>query len=140
MRAIILILAGSFVFITGCTASGPAFSPVEITDANKAIVYIYRPSNFIGGGSNPPVYVDEIKQGRLQNNGYLVYSIKPGKRMIGIEDLTPEPLTIYPDFIAGKEYYIRLSFKTEFTKVVTMFEVVPKECAIQEIKLTKKAE
>jgi hypothetical protein len=139
MRAIILILAGSLVFIAGCSANGPAFCPVENADANKAVVYIYRPSDSTGCAYTPCVYIDEIRHGRLENNGYQVYFVEPGKRMIGISDnSTPEPMTIYPDFKAGKEYYIRLSFKTEFMAVVTLFEEVPKERAIQEIKLTKK--
>jgi hypothetical protein len=141
MKAVILVLAGSFVFMTGCTANGPAFSPVENPDANKAVVYIYRPFNIVGAGETPDVYIDEVKYGPLKNNGYLVYFVEPGKRMIANKDPhVPEPMAIYPDLEAGKEYYIRRAYVSNIGSIGIQIAVIPKEYAIQEIKLTKKAD
>ncbi len=141
MKAVILILTGSFVFMTGCATNGQAFSPVENPDVNKAVVYIYRPFNVVACCLNPHVYIDEVKYGPLKNNAYLVYFVKPGKCMIELRDaMFDENMTIYPDLAAGNEYYIRWSIETQLTSHVYKFEVVPKEYAIEEIKLTKKAD
>jgi len=137
-----VLLAVTF-FIAGCTAGGPAFSPVENPDINKALVYIYRPFNIVGFGVAPCVYIDEVKQGELKNNGYLVYPVDPGTRIIETKDGLSDPLTLYLDIVAGEEYYVRWSIDTDTNwGAVThtySLALIPKEYAAQEIKCTKKA-
>ena len=140
MKTIKLILAGLFIFIAGCSANGPAFSPTANPDTNKAVVYVYRLSNFVGCGMVPGIYIDEVKHGSLKNNGYLVYFVEPGKRMIVVRNMGEDLLTIYPDFIAGEEYYIRLNFSLELNVIKMELGLIPKEYAIREIIYTKKSE
>ncbi len=136
-----LSLAGLVGFLTGCTASGPPFSPAATLDANKAVVYIYRPFDIIGSARSPHVYIDEVKYGSLKNNGYLVYFVEPGKRIIRLSyGAWDKPMRIYPDLEAGKEYYFRLTYKSEIGSIVTQFGMIPEEHAKQEIAPTKRAE
>jgi hypothetical protein len=140
MKIIKVFLASLFVFIIGCSANGPAFSPIATPDTNKAIVYIYRLSNFVGCGMVPDVYIDEVKYGPLKNNGYLVYSVEPSKKMIEVRHWGGDVLTIYPDLIAGQEYYIRLNFSLELNVIKMELGLIPKEYAIREIIYTKKSD
>ena len=43
-----IILASAL--IAGCTASGPAFKPVDPIPAGEGVVYIYREPGFVGSG------------------------------------------------------------------------------------------
>ena len=68
---------------TGCGAKGKQFSGFKIPEKGKGMVYIYRPSSFIGGG----VYYnvknknndDEII-GTLRNGGFISKEMTPGKK------------------------------------------------------------
>ena len=135
----------SLVFlITGCTASGPAFSPIGNPDINKSLVYIYRPYSVICCGVAPYVYIDDVKHEQLKNNGYLVYTVDPGKRIIETNCKLSDPLTLYLDVVAGNEYYVRWSVeaKTNFGTIIHTFKfgLIPEEYAIQEIRQTKKSQ
>jgi hypothetical protein len=137
MKTILIAFAGAVIYISGCTASGPAFTPGKIVDANKAVVYLYRPFSVAGCALTPHVYIDEVKHGPLKNNGYLVYLVEPGKRMVELRDaMWDGPLTIYPDTEAGKQYYIRCTL----APYKIALGVIPEEYAIREIINTKKAE
>lgn len=141
MKIIQLVLASLSVLVGGCTAGGPAFSPTEVVNADKALIYIYRPFNVIGCGLAPCVYIDEVKYAPLKNKGYLVCFIEPGKRMIELrEPMWSKPLTVYPDLESGKEYYIRLAFYSEVGGIKIEFGSIPKEYAIREIIYTQKVE
>ena len=139
-KSVVIMLIVSFIFLTGCMASGPIFSPVEKADSGKAVVYIYRPFTIFHCMWAPDIYIDEVKHGPLKNNGYLVYFIEPGKRIIEIRGTmfseTTTFLTLYPDLDAGKDYYFRLSIGS--SKYV--FAQIKKEYAISEITGTKKSD
>jgi hypothetical protein len=137
MKPILIALAGAVICISGCTASGPAFTQEKIVDANKAVVYFYRPFSVAGCAVTPHVYIDEVKHGPLKNNGYLVYFVEPGKRMVELRDaMLGGPLTIYPDIEAGKQHYIRCALAPYRIELA----VIPEEYAIREIINTRKAE
>ena len=137
MKTVVLTLICSLVFIAGCTANGPVFSPIKTAEENKAVVYIYRPFSVAGCALTPHVYIDEVKHGPLKNNGYLVYFVEPGKRMFELRDaMWDEPLTIYPDIEAGKQYYIRCTLAPYRIEL----GVIHEEYAIREIRNTKKSE
>jgi hypothetical protein len=136
-----LVLIVPLFFIAGCfSATGPAFSSVETTDANKALVYIYRPFNIIQIGVMPYIYIDEVKYGQLKSGGYLYYFVDPGKRMIEFRSSPDRTMTIYPDFIAGEEYYFRFSADAQYMDITLKVELTPKEYAIREIAQTKKSD
>ncbi len=141
MRTIAISLIFLLIFITGCTAGGPAFSPVKTINENKAVVYIYRPFNICGSGETPTIYIDEVKYGKIKNNGYLVYFVEPGKRMVEARDwIWERPLTLYPDLEAGKECYIRFYYTYNWGTIETALAVIPPKDALAEIVKTRKAD
>jgi hypothetical protein len=141
MKTILLIPVVSIVFIAGCTAGGPVFSPVKTIDANKAVVYIYRPFSVCGSVQTPTVYIDEVKYGPIKNKGYLVYFVEPGKRMVEVRDwVWDKPLTIYPDLEAGRECYIRFFYEYNWGTIKMTLAVIPPEYAQREIASTRKAD
>ncbi len=132
------------LFIIGCTAGGPAFSSVENPDTDKSLIYLYRPFNIVGCGMAPYVYIDEVKHDSLKNNGYLVYAVEPGMRIIETNCSLSDPLTLYLDVVAGNEYYIRwwIETNTNWGSVIHKYKLglIPKEYAINEIKQTKNSQ
>jgi len=75
---LVLILCSS-VLLTGCGAHGPAFSPVELTQSDKALVYIYRPAAFEGGANTFRIRVNDNHVTDLSNGGYYAYMADPGE-------------------------------------------------------------
>lgn len=45
-----LALVTAVGLLQGCATLGPAYKEVSETPSDKSTVYIYRPSNFVGGG------------------------------------------------------------------------------------------
>jgi hypothetical protein len=141
-RTLIFILFSTFsvLMFSGCIASGPAFRPSdELKTDSKALVYIYRPGNLIGCGIAPTVYVDEIKLGNIKNDGYLVCSVDPGKRVVELVNWG-DPSTIYIDTVAGNEYYVRYFVDSDVSHIFFQLALIPKEFALREIQHTKKSE
>ncbi|MCW8821499.1 MAG: DUF2846 domain-containing protein [Sulfurovum sp.] len=80
--ALITIGVSSAILLSGCSAKGPQFSEMQKVEKDKSLIYIYRPSSFVGGGVSYDVHAkksdgtDEII-GNLKNGGYLQYKTKP---------------------------------------------------------------
>jgi hypothetical protein len=138
-----LILLSAIIFVAGCGASGPPFSPVQNPDISKAMVYIYFPFSLFDWPVEPSIYIDGVEYGKLRSNGYLVYTIDPGTRIIEAKSAKVS-LAVYPEFVAGNEYYIRWLMQESYTVATIRTEyslkLVPKEYAIQEIVYTKKSQ
>jgi len=73
------------VVFTGCGAKGKQFSGFQLPEKGKGMVYVYRPSSFIGGG----VYYDVKNQnnnneviGTLRNGGFFSKQMSPGKKIL----------------------------------------------------------
>lgn len=138
----ILVLLPVVLLMTGCAANGPAFTPAENLDPSQSLVYIYRPGNIVGCGLAPRIYIDEVEKGKIKNDGYLVYPIGPGKRMIEAR-WWENILTVYLDVVAGEEYYVRWFADSEgvySSSIIMSFGLIPKEYALNEIRHTKKSE
>ena len=78
----IFIFSSLLPFISGCVASGPQFKPVESFSVDNALVYLYRPNKFKGGGIVPPVFVNDKELFDLPNDGYAEILLPPGKHVI----------------------------------------------------------
>jgi hypothetical protein len=70
------------VSLLGCGANGPKFNAIDILQKNQSLVYVYRPSAFIGSAILYDVHVkgvdgSDIIIGTLENGGYLKYISKP---------------------------------------------------------------
>ena len=140
MKIAQLILISAVLFMTGCSASGPAFSRIEKSEPNKALVYVYVRDKALEWPIID-IYIDEVCRGRLLNNGYQVYSVDPGKRILTAKERTLSALTVYPDIVEGHEYYFRWSYNSHGLVVrECRLEAIPSEIAIEEIKHTKRSD
>ncbi len=99
-------------FVAGCAATGPQFQPVQYVEPETALVYLYRPSQFVGGGITPPVFVDNVKQFELPNNGYAEMRLSPGKHVIETRKdsnifISDAVGSVELEVEAGETYYIK---------------------------------
>jgi hypothetical protein len=104
MKNIIVI-----VFILICnTGFTQNFEPVKEIPDGKALVYIYRPGNFVGAATKYYVYAnqDEVSNCTLKNNSYLYYFAKPGKYTIW-DQIDKSNRIVLLTVEAGKTYYVR---------------------------------
>ena len=111
MRALLTIFA--FVFITSCTATGPTFSeksasaPALRPEPGKALVFVYRASQFRGSGLPSP-FLDNGKQvGTLNPGGYITHHVEPGLHEFRTDVyVVDEPLSLTTS--EGKTYYLKV--------------------------------
>ena len=148
---LVLILCYS-VLLTGCGAHGPAFSSVELTQSDKALVYIYRQASFVGGANSFKIWVNDNHVTDLKNGGYYAYMADPGelsfkvKKNLDFFDVVfggwglhyaiwekqKERLKINVE--AGKTYYIKYEADPEsFGFNIAMLMLVDEEIGSNEI-------
>ena len=81
-RSLCLLVA---VVLGGCSATGPLFEPAPIpATSGKAIVNVYRPDLFRGGGVSYRLFIDGTKFVNLKNNGYSRILVPPGQHTISM--------------------------------------------------------
>ncbi|MDD5321203.1 MAG: hypothetical protein PHD43_11440 [Methylococcales bacterium] len=71
-----IILASAL--IVGCSASGPAFKPVDPIPAGKGVVYIYRQPGGMGSGAYGTVTANKTPITKILTGGYFPYISNPG--------------------------------------------------------------
>ncbi|MFN0253909.1 MAG: hypothetical protein ACKV2T_44005 [Kofleriaceae bacterium] len=114
----LLVLVGLLI---GCGPSlGAAYQPTPLTDPNKAIVYLYRPSKFMGGGSTVFLGVVQNNIGwslELHNGGYIAYLADPGPIVVtgaNLGDNTAAGFAVE----ARREYFVRVTVDSlEITQI-----------------------
>jgi len=93
------------LILSGCAGLGPVYEKIEMVPQGKGLVYIYRPSNFIGGGSWYKVKVGETPITTLHNGGYYPYFSDPGKVEFWAKTETKSAVTL--DIEANETYYVK---------------------------------
>lgn len=97
-------LAAACALMTGC-ATGPAFQKVEAVPAEKALVYIYRPSTLHGAALVPIVVVNDFGARPLKSGSYYTYVAPPGPMTVAINHTGRKTVSL--DLKAGETYYVR---------------------------------
>jgi hypothetical protein len=77
------------VLFSGCGAKGPQFTEFKKPQENNGIVYVYRPSHFVGGGIDYDIYVNNSTMhnfmvGELVNGSYTAIPLPIGESKIRI--------------------------------------------------------
>lgn len=77
------------VLFSGCGAKGPQFTEFQKPQENSGIVYVYRPSHFVGGGVDYNIYVNNSTMhnflaGELVNGSYTAIPLPIGESKIRI--------------------------------------------------------
>lgn len=91
--------------LSGCASLGPAYQIVEAIPPEKGLVYIYRPSSFVGGGVSYDVKVGENPIITLYNGGYYPYFSAPGEVEFWAKTESKSAVTL--DVKAGETYFVK---------------------------------
>jgi len=105
---------------TGC-ASGPKFTAARTPAADRALVYIYRPS-CQPWGLSPTIYINSVKTAKLTNKGYFDLELKPGIYLVKADwswNSQVKDGIMFVPVDAGKVYFIRV------TSEVLSFTIFP---------------
>lgn len=135
-----LTLIASLV-LSGCATPGPAFTPAPVpaSDANQALVYLYRPDAFILGGRDAHFYVDDKQVVDLSRNKHAWIHVPAGHHQFKQKwtwDISTKELVLDADWQAGKSYYYRFSVSGGGYPVITFnwqWQQVPPEVGAREI-------
>jgi hypothetical protein len=100
------------LFLSACASTGPKFENVAAkAPANKALIYVYRPSHFGGAARSPDVYANDIKLGTIHNGGYFRAETAPGPTRIQFGGAFGDKSSgIQVDLRAGQIYFFRVDF------------------------------
>jgi hypothetical protein len=102
-RLLLVILASSFLF--GCGAQGALFQKVAELPQGKGIVYVYRPTGFVGSGVTYDVHAGDRVIGNLKPGGYCSYFAAPGELEVWAKTEAKSSVTV--DVRAGQEHFIK---------------------------------
>ncbi len=69
----------TLVIISGCAATGPVYTEYKNVNSEQSLLYIYRPNGFGLGALDSAFDLDDKFLTKLNNNGYSVHVLKPGK-------------------------------------------------------------
>lgn len=126
----------SALLLSACAPTlGPVFQKVDRAPEGAAVVYIYRPSSFIGGGVYYDVRANGVVVTTLYNGGYHPYVAKPGEVEFSAKTEATSSVTL--DVKAGQTYYVRGTVGVGVFVGRPRLEVVPAEVAEKEIAETK---
>ena len=77
------------VLVNGCQATGEKYEEVQ-SEANKSMIYIYRPNIGIKGKASeyPEVFINDTSLGVLRAKGYMKQELPVGQHEIRITGLT----------------------------------------------------
>jgi len=99
-----LPLAGVLI---GC-ASSPTFRPLTPLPADKAVVYIYRPSKMLGGWIPIALSVDGNKDVDIFSGDYHNLTLNPGPHFVALHDSKSPQDRVNFTAVAGQEHYVRV--------------------------------
>lgn len=100
-----LALVTTVGLLQGCATLGPAYKEVSETPSDKSTVYIYRPSNFVGGGVSYYLYANDKIVTKLHNGSYYPYIAEPGTVEFWAQTESKSEVKLNLD--AGKTYYLK---------------------------------
>lgn len=105
-RLATLLFVGALVATQfGCANLGKQFEPVTAVSSDKALVYIYRPSSFVGGGVSYTVNAGTKPIIKLHNGGYYPYVATPGELELWAQTEAKSSVTL--DLKAGETKYVK---------------------------------
>lgn len=148
MKLITLFLV---VVLSACASTGPIYQPAPAPAPQDALIYVYRPANFVLSGRDAYFYVDDVNIVDLSTEGYSWFHVPAGNHTITQKwpfDVTLgfNTVNIGKEFRPSQTYYYRLeidSFSFTFQFMFGIFNPywrvteVPEEQALAEIAVCK---
>ena len=127
------------LILTGCGATGPKFQAIEIPQKSESLVYVYRPSAFMGAAMSFDIHVkskdgsDKVI-GSLSNGSYIKYITKPKKVEFWAKTEAKSSLTL--DMKANTMYCIKGEMGMGFLVGRPHLSIVENKLCQQELKET----
>jgi hypothetical protein len=130
-----LVALASLLFgllaISGCATGGTPFQAVTEIPPGKALVYIYRPGSFLGGGPEYDVAVGDERIAALAPGGYIPYFARPGRAEFWAHTQAIEVLMA--ELTAGQVYYLRGGIQSDVGTKRPSLEQVGQAVAMAEL-------
>ena len=123
------------LLICGCATTPKTAPPFNASTPPEgaAIVYFYRPSEWVAGALAPKVFDNNQYVFALANGKYVEHVTIPGRHEFKTDTMNiDEPVAF--EIKAGETYYIRLDFKTGAFVGTWLFTRKYPEQALEEIK------
>ena len=139
----LIVSVGAVLFLSGCGASGQQFSQFATPKQDRGLVYVYRPSSFVGGGVYYDIHVTnpsnpDFIAGELVNGSYVQIDIPSGESEIWGKTESKSSVTL--DVKKGETYCVKGGVGIGFIVGRPNLEVVDMaicKTEIVETKLTK---
>jgi hypothetical protein len=119
------------LMLSGCTTLGAKYTGDTNIPANRAAVYVYRPSS-LGAAIEPNVVANGVTLAVLPSHGYFVYYAAPGE--LTLTQHTEASTSVTLDVKAGETYYVKGSMGMGFFVGHPHLVIVSKDVAASEIK------
>jgi len=135
MKKVVVVI---LLFLNACVATtGSQFSEPIYAHEDEAVVYFYRPKEWVAGGLSPTVLDNGLIVSKLSNGGYFRYNVNPGKHQFFTDSMyIDKPLIL--EVKQGENHFVRLDFKSgAFTGTWMLNRVFPDQ-GLEEISKCKK--
>ncbi len=113
---IIKLLILSVLFLPACSHERIRFIPIEVNEAGKSIIYIYRQNSSSNIIVSPDILVDGKKQSLIKNNSYIHFFLPAGQHNIklALNDRYEgqKELDVFID--EGHAYFFEITTKMQF--------------------------
>ncbi len=129
------IAAFALLALGGCSSTGPIYTSVESVPADKALVYIYRPNSFVGGGVYFDIHDGDTVVTTLRNGGYFPYIRDPGEVELWAKTESRSAVTL--DLKPGDTQYVKGGVGVGFLVGRPSLTIVDAETGASEIKECK---
>jgi hypothetical protein len=129
-KAVVALSLVALTFLSGCASLGQVYQEEPIPQ-DKGLVYLYRPSSFIGGGVSYDVKVGETPVTTLYNGGYYPYFSDPGEVEFWAKTESKSAVTL--DVKAGETYFVKGTVGVGLLVGRPHLTVVPNETGGKEI-------
>ncbi len=134
-RVLFAVLLAGVLWESGCATLGPVYTTVDKVPENQGLVYLYRPSGFVGGGVAYDVKVGDNVVTTLHNGGYYPYFSMPGEVEFWAKTESRSAVTI--DVKSGQVYYLKGTVGVGFFVGRPHLMVVPADVGEKEIAACK---
>lgn len=137
MNKIRIAMFIGLLFLNACATTGSQFIKTTYANENEAVVYFYRPKEWVAGALSPTITDNGLIISKLSNGGYYRWQTTPGKHRLFTDTMyIDKPLTI--EIKQGETHFVRLDFKSGvFTGTWMLNRVFPDQ-GIEEIKKCKR--
>lgn len=118
-----VLIASLLTALVGCSTiptENPAFVGVQPTRNDSALVYLYRPKNFTGGGVRIHAKLNNRQLATLPNCSFTYAYLPPGEHTVSTTSSpsfsqTPEPISFTAD--AGQKQFYLLDIDGSFSLI-----------------------